>query len=106
MVLNEQGFQKILKELDSYDVFYYYSTAVSYTHLENTQKLEEMRSTVDEKLQKTLEEKLHQSFNRVSQQLESVYKGLGEMQTLAVGVGDLKKVLSNVKTRGILGRCV
>ena len=70
---------------------------------ENTQKLEEMRSTVDEKLQKTLEEKLHQSFNRVSRQLESVYKGLGEMQTLAVGVGDLKKVLSNVKPRGILG---
>ncbi|WP_367925454.1 DNA recombination protein RmuC [uncultured Ruthenibacterium sp.] len=71
--------------------------------LENTQKLEEMRQTVDEKLQKTLEDKLHQSFSRVSQQLESVYKGLGEMQNLATGVGDLKKVLSNVKTRGILG---
>ena len=58
---------------------------------------------MDEKLQKTLDEKLQQSFSRVSEQLESVYKGLGEMQTLATGVGDLKKVLSNVKTRGILG---
>lgn len=66
-------------------------------------KLEEMRATVDEKLQKTLEKTLQQSFSRVSEQLESVYRGLGEMQTLATGVGDLKKVLSNVKTRGILG---
>ena len=65
--------------------------------------MDEMRHTVDEKLQKTLDEKLQQSFSRVSEQLESVYKGLGEMQTLATGVGDLKKVLSNVKTRGILG---
>ncbi|MEG2698547.1 MAG: DNA recombination protein RmuC [Ruthenibacterium sp.] len=70
---------------------------------ENAKKLDEMRQTVDEKLQKTLETKLQQSFARVSEQLESVYKGLGEMQTLATGVGDLKKVLSNVKTRGILG---
>ena len=70
---------------------------------DNAQKLDEMRNTVDEKLQKTLDEKLQQSFSRVSEQLESVYKGLGEMQTLATGVGDLKKVLSNVKTRGILG---
>lgn len=70
---------------------------------QNALKLEEMRKTVDEKLQKTLEEKMNQSFKLVSERLEQVYKGLGEMQTLAVGVGDLKKVLSNVKTRGILG---
>ena len=69
----------------------------------NEKKLEEMRSTVDEKLQKTLELRLTQSFELVSKNLESVQKGLGEMQQLAVGVGDLKKVLSNVKTRGILG---
>lgn len=70
---------------------------------ENNQKLDEMRSTVDEKLQKTLEERIGQSFKLVSDRLEQVYKGLGEMQSLAAGVGDLKKVLSNVKTRGILG---
>lgn len=70
---------------------------------ENNQQLEEMRRTVDEKLQKTLEERLQRSFETVSNQLEQVYRGLGEMQTLAAGVGDLKKVLGNVKTRGILG---
>ncbi len=70
---------------------------------ENEKKLEEMRQTVDQKLQKTLNERLNQSFSLVSERLEQVYKGLGEMQTLAVGVGDLKKVLSGVKTRGILG---
>ena len=70
---------------------------------QNSKKLDEMRKTVDEKLQKTLEEKMNQSFKIVSERLEQVYKGLGEMQTLASGVGDLKKVLSNVKTRGILG---
>ena len=69
----------------------------------NEKKLEEMRHTVDEKLQKTLEARLSQSFELVSKNLESVQKGLGEMQQLAVGVGDLKKVLTNVKTRGILG---
>ncbi len=69
----------------------------------NEKKLEEMRNTVDEKLQKTLEARLSQSFEMVSKNLESVQKGLGEMQQLAVGVGDLKKVLTNVKTRGILG---
>jgi DNA recombination protein RmuC len=66
-------------------------------------KLEKMRETVDEKLHKTLEERLGQSFKLVSERLEAVQKGLGEMQTLASGVGDLKKVLSNVKTRGVLG---
>ena len=70
---------------------------------ENTKKLDEMRQVVDEKLQKTLEDRMTQSFKLVSERLEAVYKGLGEMQTLASGVGDLKKVLSNVKTRGILG---
>jgi len=69
----------------------------------NEMKLEEMRKTVDEKLEKTLETRLTQSFNLVSERLETVHKGLGEMQQLAIGVGDLKKVLSNVKTRGILG---
>lgn len=70
---------------------------------DNAQKLDTIRNTVDEKLQKTLDEKMTQSFQLVGQRLEEVYKGLGEMQTLAMGVGDLKKVLSNVKTRGILG---
>lgn len=70
---------------------------------DNNRQLEEMRRTVDEKLQKTLEDRIGQSFRMVSERLEQVYKGLGEMQTLAAGVGDLKKVLSNVKTRGILG---
>ena len=70
---------------------------------DNARQLQEMRTTVDEKLQNTLEEKMNRSFALVNERLEQVYKGLGEMQTLAVGVGDLKKVLSNVKTRGILG---
>ena len=70
---------------------------------DNTQQLTEMRKTVDEKLHDTLEKRLGESFKQVSDRLEQVHKGLGEMQTLAVGVGDLKKVLSNVKTRGILG---
>ena len=70
---------------------------------DNNKQLEQMRMTVDEKLQKTLEDRISQSFKLVSERLEQVYKGLGEMQTLASGVGDLKKVLSNVKTRGILG---
>ncbi|MBQ1586876.1 MAG: DNA recombination protein RmuC [Ruminococcus sp.] len=70
---------------------------------DNARQLDEMRRTVDEKLNKSLDEKFSNSFSLVSQRLEQVYKGLGEMQNLAVGVGDLKKVLSNVKTRGILG---
>ncbi len=69
----------------------------------SSRKLDEMRQTVDEKLQETLDKRLSSSFNIVSERLEQVYKGLGEMQTLADGVGDLKKVLSNVKTRGIIG---
>src|SRR5439155_732363 len=66
-------------------------------------KLEEMRRTVDEKLQGTLEARLGESFKLVSERLEQVHRGLGEMQTLAAGVGDLKKVLTNVKTRGTWG---
>ena len=69
----------------------------------NDRRLEEMRRTVDEKLTGTLETRLNESFRTVSGQLERVYKGLGEMQNLAVGVGDLKKVLTNVKTRGVWG---
>ena len=69
---------------------------------ENSAKLDEMRQTVDEKLQTALEQRLGESFRTVSEQLDRVHKGLGEMQTLATGVGDLKRVLSNVKTRGTL----
>ncbi|MCH5201011.1 MAG: DNA recombination protein RmuC [Oscillospiraceae bacterium] len=70
---------------------------------DNGKQLDKIRVTVDEKLQKTLEEKMTLSFKSVSERLEQVHKGLGEMQSLALGVGDLKKVLSNVKNRGILG---
>ncbi len=70
---------------------------------DNDKQLGEMRKTVDEKLQTTLEKRLGESFKQVSERLELVHKGLGEMQTIASGVGDLKKVLSNVKTRGMLG---
>lgn len=76
---------------------------LAYMQEDNNRKLDEMRKTVDEKLQKTLEDKMTQSFQLVNERLEQVYKGLGEMRNLAVGVGDLKKVLSNVKSRGILG---
>lgn len=76
---------------------------LTYLQEDNNKKLEQMRVTVDEKLQKTLDDKLNKSFSLVNERLEQVYKGLGEMQNLAVGVGDLKKVLSNVKTRGIMG---
>lgn len=70
---------------------------------ENSKKLEQMRQTVDEQLQGTLEKRLGESFRLVSDRLEQVYKGLGEVQNLATGVGDLKKVLSNVKARGTWG---
>ncbi|MFQ5455277.1 MAG: DNA recombination protein RmuC [Nitrospirota bacterium] len=70
---------------------------------DSSRKLEKMRETVDEKLHKTLEKRLGESFKIVSERLELVHKGLGEMQSLATGVGDLKKVLTNVKTRGVLG---
>lgn len=70
---------------------------------ENSRQLEQMRQTVDEKLQKTLNDRISESFRLVNERLEQVYTGLGEMRTLASGVGDLKRVLSNVKTRGVLG---
>ncbi len=70
---------------------------------DNAKKLDEMRLTVDEKLHQTLETRLAQSFKQVSERLEQVHRGLGEMQTLAIGVGDLKRVLTNVKTRGNWG---
>lgn len=91
---NEQKLDNIRKTV---------STQLSYIQEDNNKKLDEMRQTVDEKLQKTLESTMQQSFGLVSKRLEEVYKGLGEMHSLATGVGDLKKVLSNVKTRGILG---
>lgn len=92
--INEQKLEAIRETVDK---------KLSSISEENAKKLDEMRKTVDDKLQKTLEDKMNQSFKLVSERLEQVYKGLGEMQTLASGVGDLKKVLSNVKTRGILG---
>ena len=70
---------------------------------DNNRKLEEMRKVVDEKLQETVEKRFNESFRMISERLEQVHKGLGEMQSLASGVGDLKKVLTNVKTRGNLG---
>ena len=93
-VQNEQKLENIRNTMEK---------RISALQEDNNKQLEQMRHTVDEKLQKTLEERIGQSFRLVSERLEQVYKGLGEMQTLAAGVGDLKKVLSNVKTRGILG---
>jgi DNA recombination protein RmuC len=78
-------------------------TKLSQIQTDNATKLEEMRKTVDEKLQSTLEKRLGESFKQVSDRLEQVHKGLGEMQSLATGVGDLKRVLTNVKTRGTWG---
>lgn len=77
--------------------------AIDKLRKENSEQLMIIRQTVDEKLQETLESRISKSFKLVSERLEEVYKGLGEMQNLSRGVGDLKKVLSNVKTRGILG---
>jgi DNA recombination protein RmuC len=70
---------------------------------ENSRKLEEMRKTVDEKLQESVEKRFNESFKLITERLEAVHKGLGEMQTLATGVGDLKRALTNVKTRGTYG---
>lgn len=93
-VENEQKLENIRSTVEK---------GLSSMQADNNKKLDEMRAVVDEKLQKSLEDKMNKSFALVSERLEQVYKGLGEMQTLASGVGDLKKVLSNVKTRGILG---
>lgn len=99
------AFSKNVKEFNDLQKQKFDSMAVKQDELvKSTElKLEKMRETVDEKLHKTLEERLGQSFKIVSERLEAVQKGLGEMQNLANGVGDLKKVLSNVKTRGVLG---
>lgn len=91
---NEQKLEQIRETMER---------RLSQMQSDNNERLEQMRQVVDEKLQKTLESKMTESFRLVSERLEQVYKGLGEMQSLAAGVGDLKKVLSNVKTRGILG---
>ncbi|WP_425061083.1 hypothetical protein SCACP_18520 [Sporomusa carbonis] len=92
--MNEQKFDKLRETVEN---------KLAAIQADNGKKLEEMRATVDEKLHATLEKRLGESFQLVSQRLEQVHKGLGEMQQLASGVGDLKKVLSNVKTRGIWG---
>ncbi|MBS5114237.1 MAG: DNA recombination protein RmuC [Erysipelotrichaceae bacterium] len=76
---------------------------LNYMQTTQNERLDQIQETVDDKLQQTLEKNFNQSFKLVSERLEAVYKGLGEMRTLASGVDDLKKVLSNVKTRGILG---
>ncbi len=89
-----QNFQVIEKNV---------STSVKNLQDENTKKLEEMRETVDEKLKSSVEKRFNESFKTIQTQLTQVYKGLGEMQTLATGVGDLKKVMEGVKTRGIYG---
>lgn len=91
---NEQRLENIRRSVES---------RLNYIQEDNNRKLEEMRKTVDERLQQSIEEKMNRSFSLVSERLEQVYKGLGEMQNLANGVGDLKKVLTNVKTRGTLG---
>lgn len=91
---NEQRLDKLRETVE---------TRLKWLQEDNAKKLEQMRATVDEKLQDTLEKRLGASFKQVSGQLEQVHRGLGEMQSLASGVGDLKKVLSNIKTRGTLG---
>ena len=92
--LNEEKLEAMRKTME---------TQLHAMQADNTRKLEQMRATVDEKLQGTLDKRLGESFKQVSERLEQVYKGLGEMHTLATGVGDLKKVLTNVKTRGTWG---
>ena len=84
-------------------MIYALSSELDKINQRNEQKLEQMRATVDEKLSSTLESRLNKSFSIVSEQLEAVYKGLGEMKNLATGVGDLKNILTNVKTRGVFG---
>ncbi|HRF71556.1 MAG TPA: DNA recombination protein RmuC [Accumulibacter sp.] len=91
---NEQRFEELRQALEQ---------RLAAMQADNSGKLEEMRRTVDEKLHATLEQRLGESFKLVSDRLEQVHQGLGEMQTLAIGVGDLKKVLTNVKTRGSWG---
>jgi len=92
--LNEQKLENMRRTME---------TQLRAIQQDNTAQLEQMRAVVEEKLQTTLEKRLSESFKQVSERLEQVYKGLGEMRTLATGVGDLKKVLTNVKTRGTWG---
>ena len=91
---NEERMEKMRETIE---------TRIRHLQDDNAKKLDEMRQVVDEKLQSTLEKRLGESFKQVSERLEAVHQGLGEMQKLATGVGDLKKVLSNVKTKGVLG---
>ena len=91
---NDQRFEQLRQSVE---------TRLAAIQADNASKLEAMRKTVDEKLHATLEQRLGESFRLVSDRLEQVHKGLGEMQMLAAGVGDLKKVLTNVKTRGAWG---
>ena len=99
------GVNETLAQLDARMEQVRQATATGMENLrqENTRQLTDMRRSMDERLTQSLDKKLNESFALVSQRLEQVYKGLGEMQTLATGVGDLKKVLTNVKTRGIWG---
>ncbi|MDO9565410.1 MAG: DNA recombination protein RmuC [Candidatus Desulfaltia sp.] len=92
--INEEKFDAMRTTIDS---------RIRELQEDNSKKLEQMRAVVDEKLQLTLETRIGESFKQVSERLERVYKGLGEMRSLAAGVGDLKKVLTNVKTRGTWG---
>jgi DNA recombination protein RmuC len=92
--MNEQKLEKLREAVEN---------KLTLIQEDNNKKLEQMRLTVDEKLHSTLEQRLGESFKMVSERLELVHKGLGEMQSLAAGVGDLKKVLTNVKMRGTLG---
>lgn len=92
--LNETKLENIRKSVED---------KLTFLQKDNSEKLDKMRATVDEKLETTLEKRLGESFKLVNDRLESVYKGLGEMQTLAQGVGDLKKVFTNVKARGYWG---
>ncbi len=92
--LNEEKLETLRKSVE---------TQLRTMQADNSRRLEQMRAVVDEKLQSTLEKRLSESFKQVSERLEQVYKGLGEMRSLATGVGDLKKVLTNVKTRGTWG---
>lgn len=102
-LLNKQDQTKTDTELKLEKIRETLETKIKSLQEDNAKKLEEMRVTVDEKLQSTLEKRFNDSFTLISDRLELVHKGLGEMQTLAVSVGDIKKVMTNVKSRGIMG---
>lgn len=100
--INLDNFAKTIND-STKDIKIDINKQLDFIRKDNSDKLNEMRHTVDEKLSETLEKRLGESFKLVSERLEQVHKGLGEMQNIASGVGDLKRVLSNVKTRGVLG---